>query len=48
MSEDIDLDNTQSIDLSTLSDDLKTYFRINLGAVPTAGNQQSSENNIFR
>ena len=48
MSEDIDLDNSQSIDLSTLSDDLKTYFRLNLGAKPSASNQQSSENNIFR
>jgi hypothetical protein len=47
MSEDIDLDNTQDVVLASLSEDIKTYFRLNLGSTPEI-NTQSSRNDILR
>jgi predicted nucleotidyltransferase component of viral defense system len=48
MSEDIDLDNAQGIDLGNLSTELNQYFKNNLGADLITTVQQFSSNKIFR
>jgi hypothetical protein len=48
LSEDIDLDNSNGIDLSALEGDLLTYFRINIGYVDVMAKTQQGEWGIRR
>lgn len=48
LSEDIDLDNSNEIDLSTLEDDLLTFYRSNIGYADVTGKTQIGEWGVRR